>query len=128
MALPKRVRDDGHGFYKGCKLTVLGTPGNYVLNMVIADKGSAVNGITVIPDTYGANDYFGLQHLDENDAGYGKNSGVIAETIYNVGKSAAIHFDFPELRIMLPGHKFRLTYTNVAGEAMVVYTIVERMK
>jgi hypothetical protein len=128
MALAKRVRDEGHGFYKGYKLTVLAAAGDYTLDMTITDTGCAVNGITVIIDTYGASDYFKLEHLDASNVGYGMNDGVIGETIYNTGANSTYEFDFPELRLMESGHKFRLTYTSVAATALNVYTIVERLK
>jgi len=122
MALPKRVKVGG-SYYKGDKLVVGATPGDYVLDMTIA-QGCAVNGITVIPDAYGAGDYITLQHLNA------KNEVVttLADTVYNVGANAAWLFDFASLELMLAGDKFRLTYTNVAAVALNVYTNVERVR
>lgn len=84
----------------------------------------AVNGLDVIPDTYGAGDYFKLEHLDADN----NLISLLGETVYNVGAKAAWEFDFASLELMDAGHKFRLTYTNVAGEAMNVYTNVERIR
>lgn len=122
MALPKRVMRGG-SFYKGYKLTVSATPGDYVLDMTLS-QACVINGITVIPDTYGAGDYFKLEHLDAAN----KVLETLAETVYNIGASAAWQFDFAALEQMDAGHKFRLTYTNVAGSAMNVYTAVERIR
>lgn len=134
MALPKRVRDVGGSFYKGYKLTVSAGAGDYVLNMALSDMGCAVNGILVTPDAAGAGDYFKLEHL--NSAGNAvktesntiKDDGVIAETIYNIGKYVTQRFDFVSLEVFDTGDILRLTYTNVAGVAMSVYTTVERIR
>ena len=122
MPLPKRVKIGG-SFYKGYILTVSATPGDYVLDMTIS-AASAITGLTVIPDAYGAGDYFMLEHLDASN----KRISLLGETVYNVGASAAWEFDFASLELMDAGHKFRLTYTNVAGVAMNVYTNVERIR
>jgi hypothetical protein len=122
MALAKRVKSGG-SYYKGYKLVVSATPANYILNMVLT-QACVVNGITVIPDAYGTGDYFTLEHLDEN----GALVKTLADTIYNVGANAAWQFDFAALEEMLANHSFRLTYTNVAGVAINVYTCVERIR
>jgi len=122
MALAKRVKIGG-SYYKGYKLSVLATPGDYVLDMTLV-KACVINGLTVIPDAYGAGDYFKLEHLDASNAVI----STIAETVHNVGASAAWQFDFAALERMEPGDKFRLTYTNVAGVAMSVYTNLERVR
>lgn len=122
MALPKQVKVGG-SFYKGYKLSVLATPGDYVLDMTHTDS-CVINGITVIPDDYGAGDYFKIEHLNSANA----LIRTIVETVYNVGANAAWLFDLIALEKMNAGDKFRLTYTNVAGEAMNVYTNVERIR
>ena len=122
MALPKRVKVGG-SYYKGYKLSVGAGVGDYVLDMTLS-VGCAVNGITVIPDSYGAGDHFKLEHLNATNG----LVMALADTIYNVGANAAWQFDFAALELMEAGHKFRLTYTNVAGMAMNVYTSVERIK
>ncbi len=127
MALPKRARDEGGSFYKGYKLVVGASPDDYQMDMILADKGCAVNGILITPDKAGTGDYFTLTHLDENGVVVKKNAGIIAETIYNMGKFVTQEFDFVSLELFDPGHKLRLTYTNVAGIAMNVYTTVERV-
>jgi len=122
MAISKRAMVGG-AYYKGYKLTVDATPGDYVLDMTMTDKSCAINGITVVPDTYGAGDYFKLEHLNATNV----VQSLLAETVYNIGKSIAWLFDFPAYELMDAGHKFRLTYTNVAGKALYVYTNIERL-
>ena len=122
MALHKRSMVGG-AYYKGYKLTVLATPGDYQLDMTLSDKSCAVNGITVVPDMYGASDYFKLEHLDSSNV----VQSLLADTVYNIGKSIAWLFDFPAYELMDAGDKFRLTYTNVAGKAMSVYVNLERL-
>lgn len=113
----------GGAYYKGYKLTVNAGAGPYVLNMTLDTKACAANSITVIPDTYGAGDHFKLEHTNAADVVI----ALLASTVYNVGKSVAWHFDFPSLELLDAEHKFKLTYTNVAGEAMTVYTCLERI-
>lgn len=122
MALAKRSMVGG-AFYKGYKLTVAAGVGDYVLDMTMAAKSCALNGITVVPDKYGAGDYFTLQHLSPTDV----VKALIGDTVYNIGAHIAWLFDFPAYELMDAGDKFRLTYTNVAGIAMTVYTNVERI-
>ncbi len=122
MALTKRSMVGG-AYYKGYKLTVAAPPGDYVLDMTLALKSCAINGISVIPELYGAGDYFKLEHLDSD----GVVIARIAETVFNVGAKIARTYDFPAYELMEAGDKFRLTYTNVAGTAMSVYTDLERL-
>ncbi len=122
MALSKSVKTGG-SYYKGYKLTVNAAAGDYVLDMTLT-SACVINGITVIPDTYGAGDYFTLQHLDANNVVV----ETLGDTVYNVGANAAWEFDFAALERMGANEKFRLTYTSVAGVAINVYTCVERIK
>ena len=122
MALAKKVKVGG-SFYKGYKLVVGAGAGDYVLDMIHTDA-CAINGITVTPDKYGAGDYFKLEHLDSAHA----LKRTIVETVYNVGANASWLFDMVAMELMSPGDHFRLTYTNVAGTAMNVYTNVERIR
>ena len=122
MLLAKKVKVGG-SYYKGYKLTVNATVGDYVLDMTHTD-GCVINGITVIPDTYGEGDYFKIEHLKSDNT----LIRTIIETVYNVGANAAWLFDLVALEMMNPGDKFRLTYTNVAGTALSVYTNVERIR
>lgn len=134
MALPKRVRDSGGSFYKGYILAVGAGLGDHVLDMAVVVKGCAVNGILITPNLAGAGDYFKLEHLNADgvalkaDGTPIKNDGVIAETIYNIGKYVTQKFDFISLEVFDPNDLLRLTYTNVAGVAMDVYITVERVK
>ena len=122
MALTKRSQVGG-AYYKGYKLTVSATPGDYVLDMTLSDRSCAANGITVVPDVYGAGDYFKLEHLNSANV----VQALLADTVYNIGAHIAWLFDFPALELMDAGDKLRLTYTNAAGKAMNVYTNLERL-
>lgn len=122
MAISKQVKVGG-SFYKGYKLVVSATPGDYVLDMTHTDA-CAINGITVIPDAYGTGDYFKIEHLSPTNV----LKRTIVETVYNVGANAAWLFDLVALERMEAGDKFRFTYTNVAGVAVNVYTNVERIR
>ena len=122
MALPKQAMVGG-AYYKGYKLSVLADVGDYVLDMTLASKACAVNGITVVPDKYGAGDYFTIQHLDSAN----NVKSLLADTVYNIGAHIAWLFDFPAYELMDAGDKLRLTYTNAAGTAMSVYTNLERL-
>jgi len=122
MALPKRFMVGG-SYCKGYKLVVAAVIGDYVLDMTLATKASAANGIVVTPDVYGAGDYFKLEHVNAD----GVVLALLIERVYNIGKSVTQLFDFPALELLDAGHKMRLTYTNVAGLAMNVYTTLERL-
>jgi hypothetical protein len=122
MALPKRVMRGG-SYYKGYTLAVAGV-GNHILNMSLA-QASAINGITIVPDTYGAGDYFTLEHIGTDGTTVLE---TLADTVYNVGANAAWEFDFASLELMGISESFRLTYTSVSGTALNVYTCVERIK
>ena len=122
MALPKEVRVGG-AYYKGYKLTVLAPVGDYQLDMVLATKSCAMNGCMIVPDTYGAGDYFKLEHLNSSNV----VQSQIGDTLYNIGAHIGRTLDFPAFELMDAGDKFRLTYTNVAGKAMSVYVDLERL-
>ncbi len=122
MAIPKRVMVGG-SYYKGYKLVVSAGTGDYTLDMTLSAKACAANGLTVIPDAYGSGDYFKLEHLDASNVVI----ALLAETVYNVGKNVSWIFDFASLELMDAGHKLRLTYTNVAGVSVNVYTCLERL-
>jgi ABC-type Fe3+ transport system substrate-binding protein len=113
----------GGAYYKGYKLTVNAAIGDYILDMTMTDKSCALNGITVVPDKYGAGDYFKLEHLNSANV----VQALLSDTVYNVGAQAAWLFDFPAMELMDAGDKLRLTYTNVAGVALNVYTNLERL-
>ena len=116
MSLPKRVRDTGGSFYKGHILAVGAGIGDHETDMIVAgDKGCALNGILITPDKAGTGDYFTLEHLNSDGlplkAGGTpiKNSGVIAETIYNIGKYVTQKYDFVSFEVFDPNDKLRLT-------------------
>ena len=122
MALPKRVKIGG-SYYKGYKLVVSATPGDYVLDMTLA-VACIINGISVVPDGYGVGDSFKLEHLNSSNV----LVKALGDTIYNVGANAVWQLDFAAYEEMQPGDKLRLTYTNAAGVALNVYTNVERIR
>ena len=122
MALPKRVKSGG-SYYKGYKLVVSAATGDYVLNMTESIQ-SVINGITITPDTYGAGDTIKLEHLSATNA----TLQTIAETIYNPGSNTSIQLDFSALEQMEVNETLRLTYTSVAGLALNVYTILEKVR
>ena len=122
MAISKRAMVGG-AFYKGYILPVDATPGDYLLDMELSSKACAVNSIAVVCDEYGAGDYFKLEHLDATNV----VCALIADSIYNIGAHVSKMFDFPSLELLDMGHKLRLTYTNVAGEALNVYVDLERI-
>ena len=134
MPLPKLVKDQGGSYYKGYILTVGAPAADYQLNMIVADRGCALSGVIITCTEAGSGDYFKLEHF--NSAGLPlnpdgepiKNSGIIAETIYNKGKGVAQKFDFVSLEVFWPNDILRLTYTNVAGNAMNVVVDTERIK
>ena len=119
MALNKAVKIGG-SYYKGFELLVSAATGDYVLDMSLA-VSSHINSVSFTPDTYGAGDTMSLKHLSAG----GATLATIAETIYNPGAGMAVSLDFPAFEPMLPNEKLRLTYTNTAGKAVAVHTIVE---
>jgi hypothetical protein len=122
MALPIQVKFNDT-FYTGHKLTVSAGTGDYTLDMTLTSGKNSVNGINIITSEAGDGDTFKLEKLDS-----GNNVLVVlAQTVYNVGKNAAIKLDFPTAILMTETDKIRLTYTNAAGVAMSVFTILERI-
>ncbi len=134
MALPKIVRDSGGSFYKGYRVVIGAGLGDTQLDMIISNTGHALNGVIVTCTETGDGDYYKLEHF--NSAGNPldpdgfplKNSGILAETIFNKGGGVAQQFDFVSLELFYPGDILRFTYTNVAGVAMDVIIDTERIK
>lgn len=120
MALNKSVKVGG-SYYKGYELLVSSAAGAYILDMSL-DVPCVINSISMTPDTYGAGDTMKLQHMNSSTTG---SLGLLAETVYNAGGGVAIQFDLPALEPMAAGEPLRLTYTNTAGRAVAVHTIVE---
>ena len=94
MALPKRTRIGG-GYYRGYVCIVSSAPGNYT-TLITNTSGAAMNGVSITPDDYGAGDMMRVVH-HADVAGTGRVMAIIAEDLYNVGKSASIMLDFPEI-------------------------------
>lgn len=124
MAQSKRSKVAG-SFYKGYALTVNAGAGAYTLDMAVAGQpSSALSGLTVIPSEKGSGDSFKIEHVTADNTVV----KTLAETVPNIGKSVAIQFDLAALELVPLGNKIRLTYTNVAGVAMTVNVLVERLK
>jgi len=132
MAMSKRVKTAG-SLYKGSKIVISSTPGPYILDISFT-SGTALNGVTIVPDTYGTGDYWGMQRLNalgeiaDSNGKANITKGVLAETIYNIGAGAGMYLDFACLELFESGGKLRLTYENVAGKALVVYVILETIR
>lgn len=123
MALTKQVKIGG-SYYKGHKFTIGAGAGDTVCDMTIT-SACVINGITVVPDVYGAGDHFKLEHIASDNTTV---LSTLAESVYNIGANAAWQFDFAALERCAAGEKFKLTYTSVAGLALNLYTCVERIK
>lgn len=122
MALPKRVKVGG-SYYVGHKLSVSATPGDYSADLKLpANAAGVINGISVVPDQYGAGDRFDLLHLNSATTA---TLSVVATGVYNVGANAAWQFDLAALEKMQPNEPIRITYTNTATVAMNVYVTIE---
>jgi hypothetical protein len=123
MALGKRVKIGG-SYYKGYELIVGTTTGDSILDMV-QDKSCAVNSFSATPDAYGVGDYMSLKHITTDETGK-TVTYTLAETIYVLGASISVAFDFVAFEQMKPNDTLRLTYTKVDGATAVnVHTIVE---
>lgn len=122
MALPKRVKIGG-GYYKGYKLSVGATPGDYTV-MVVNTAGAAMNGLSITPDGYGAGDTMKVEHFSDA-SGTGRVLALIAEEIHNAGANSAVMLDFPAAELVDVGQAVKFTYTNSATVAMNVYLIAE---
>ena len=120
MAINKAVKVGG-SYYKGYELLVSSSAGAYILDMAL-DVNCVINSISLTPDVYGAGDTMKLTHMNVATTA---SLGLLAESIYNAGAGVAIQFDLPALEQMASNEPLRLTYTNTAGMAIAVHTIVE---
>ena len=120
MALNKTVKIGG-SYYKGFELLVSSAAGAYILDMTL-DVPSVINSISLTADVYGAGDTMELKHMNVGTTG---SLGLLGETIYNPGAGISVAFDLPALEPMAANEPLRLTYTNTAGVAVAVHTIVE---
>jgi hypothetical protein len=127
MAYGKRLKVGG-SCYKGYTFSVTGV-GEFATSITQTTGRFALTTITVVPDMYGAGDYFTIEHLDEkNNVFPNATKGTLAETLYSMGASAAIALDLPSLEDFAEGHKLRVKYTSVAGVALNVYVYIERIR
>ena len=102
-------------------MIVSSTVGPYLLDITQTQNG-AVNSISVTPDTYGPGDSFRIEHMNVGSTAV---LALIGKTIYTPGANVATIFDLPALEKLASNEPLRLTYTNVATEAMSVHVIVE---
>ena len=123
MAIGKRVKQGG-SYFQGFQLVVSTGIGNYTQDVVLSNQGCAVNSITLTPISFGDGDYLTVQHLNVD----GNVDRTLGDTVYNLGAGVSIMLDFAALEVFDAGEKLRLIYTNVAGVAMNVYFVVERIR
>lgn len=122
MALPKRIKIGG-AYYRGYKCAVSSAAGTYVC-YIENTSAFVLNGITVIPDEYGAGDSWAFTHYDVSSGG-GDILAILAEDMYNIGKNAAIQLDFPAAERVDVGHSLKFAYINTASVALNAYVIAE---
>lgn len=122
MAVPKRIKVGG-AYYKGAKCAVSSAAASYT-TVIVNTSNAAINGISITPDEYGADDTMEVRHFNDT-AGTGTCLAIIAENMYNVGKSATIMLDFPAAEQILSGESIKFTYINAASVAMNVYLLSE---
>jgi len=122
VALSKRIKIGG-GYYKGYKLSVGATPGDYI-QVITNASGAAMNGLSITPDGYGVGDTMKVEHFDDA-AGTGSCLAILAEDIHNAGANSAVLLDYPAAELVDVGQSIKFTYTNTASVAMNVYLIAE---
>jgi len=127
MAIGKRVKVGG-SYYKGHKLTVSSTVGDYVLAIIPSTTGCAVNGLSITPASYGSGDYFGVYHVDNTATSGGSVLQTLAENIYNIGGGISVMLDFASLELLNQGESLRFIYTNAATVATDVFVTSEVIK
>jgi len=127
MALPKRTKEGGI-FYKGYKLDVLSSTGDYIIALNPSATNCAVNGVSITPDSRGVGDTFSVAHYDNTATTGGKLIKQIATGVYNIGGGITISLDFAAMQMMNPNESLRFVYSNVASVAMPVYITVEAIK
>ena len=122
MASPKRIKVGG-GYFKGTQIDVLGASGEY--NVVITNTdGAALNGLSIVPDGYGAGDTIKVEHIADL-AGTGRVMAILAEDINNVGANSPIALDFTAAELVGTNESLVVTYINTASVAMNVYIVAE---
>ncbi len=127
MAIAKRVKVGG-SYYKGHKLVVSSSVGDYVLSIIPSTTGCAVNGLSITPASYGAGDYFGVYHVDNTATAGGTTISILAENVYNIGGGITIMLDFASLELLNVGESLRFIYTNTATVATEVVVTSEVIK
>ncbi|GAG53818.1 unnamed protein product [marine sediment metagenome] len=123
MAIAKQVKIGG-AYYKGYTIDVLSAAGTYSTFMALTTGGSAVNSVSIIPDSAGAGDKINMFHT-ANSTG-GKNVATLAEDIPNLGAKVPINLDLIAMERIDAGEALKVSYINVASIAMNVHIIVER--
>ncbi len=115
MALPKRTKQGGIRYY-GYKLDVSSAAANYPIALIPSSTSCAVNGVSVTPDSAGANDYFDVAHVSTTAATGGVIVKQIATGIFNIGGGITVSLDFASMQMLNTGDSIRVTYVNVASE------------
>ncbi len=124
MAVPKRVKEGGIRF-RGYKLPVSSTPGDYPVAIIPSSTACAVMGVSVTPDSAGADDYFDIAHVTTTATTGGTVVKQIATNVFNIGGGITVALDFSAMQLLDIGHSIRFTYVNTASIAMPVYLVVE---
>jgi hypothetical protein len=127
MALGKKVKVGG-SFYKGHRLSVASSTGEYLLAIIPTTANFAVNGLSITPTSNGDGDYFGVTHVDTTATAGGNLISILATNMYNLGGGITIGLDFATLELVKPGESLRFSYYNTATQAMTVFVSVETIQ
>lgn len=122
MALTKRIKLGG-AYYEGYKIAVSATPADYPV-YIQNDRGAALNGMSIIPDSAGSGDTIKIAHYS-GLSGAGHIIALIATNVYNMGQDSAIVLDFPAAELVNAGESIKVTYVNTASIAMNVHILTE---
>lgn len=122
MPIAKQVKIGG-SYYSGHTLSISASNGDYQVDLTFTTAGAA-SSINLIPNAYGAGDTMKVEHLDADNT----LVKTLVTDVPNIGKNASWELRFPALEKVTANEKIRVTYTNVAGEAMTLHVVLERIK
>lgn len=122
MAVTKRIKVGG-AYYEGYKIAVSSAAASYPVYVENAG-GAALNGMSIIPDSYGVGDTIVVTHY-AGSSGAGNVVAILATNMYNMGQNSAIVLDLPAAEQVDSGHSIKVTYVNAASIAMNVYVLAE---
>ncbi len=124
MALPKKIKRGG-AFFKGYKCVVATASGEYA-TYIVETAGYVLNGVSIIPDNYGAGDVMAIQHVKTTAGAVAADVvAVIATNLYNQGAYSGINLDLSAVEQVDAGESIKFIYLNTASVAMNVYLIAE---